>query len=214
MFSSCCCVTGLPPVLPGNDSASDVTEPCDHQVTGSDTASEPCDHGMNTMVPTTRPDALRHIGDLGTALESHPPASCPIGPRYLVYCGSHDKCVYCWDDQLHLVWKREVASEVYSIPFQAALVPDPTDHTLVATDHSSGSLDAGRLASSGHRVPCLCVCAVSGQVYVLHASSGALLGHMDLPGQVYSSPVLVDDLLVVGCRDNNLYCMGVTLCSN
>ncbi|KAL5486532.1 hypothetical protein EMCRGX_G019026 [Ephydatia muelleri] len=214
VFSSCCCVTGLPPVLPGNDSASDVTEPCDHQVTGSDTASEPCDHGMNTMVPTTRPDALRHIGDLGTALESHPPASCPIGPRYLVYCGSHDKCVYCWDDQLHLVWKREVASEVYSIPFQAALVPDPTDHTLVATDHSSGSLDAGRLASSGHRVPCLCVCAVSGQVYVLHASSGALLGHMDLPGQVYSSPVLVDDLLVVGCRDNNLYCMGVTLCSN
>lgn len=191
-----------------------MTEPCDHQVTGSDTASEPCDHGMNTMVPTTRPDALRHIGDLGTALESHPPASRPIGPRYLVYCGSHDKCVYCWDDQLLLVWKREVASEVYSIPFQAALVPDPTDHTPVATDHSSGSLDAGRLASSGHRVPCLCVCAVSGQVYVLHASSGALLGHMDLPGQVYSSPVLVDGLLVVGCRDNNLYCMGVTLCSN
>lgn len=154
------------------------------------------------MAPTNSSHGLHPNGDLDT-----PHTAAASSPPYLLYCGSHDKCVYCWDNQLQLVWKREVASEVYSIPFQAALVPDSTDHTPVAMDNSNPSLPP-------HRVSCLCVCTVSGQVFILQAASGVILGHMELPGQVYSSPVLVDGLLVVGCRDNNLYCVSVALCSN
>lgn len=194
VFSSCCF---LPPLS------------CDHHVIGTDpTNQEPGnqpvqttdagkpsdDHQVATMMTTTH-------GDLHPTAHLSP-STAPGPQRYYLYCGSHDKYVYCWDNQLQLVWKRELDSEVYSIPFVAALVLDtpsgPHRHPVAEDD----------------RLPCVCVCAVSGRVYVLDATSGTTLGHTDLPWQVYSSPVLMDGLLIVGCRDNNIYCMNVELCSN
>ena len=118
---------------------------------------------------------------------------------------------------MELVWKREMDSEVYSIPFMATLPPGTGDHKVISGDDRSSTPGPHRPAGDLHSQegpPCLCVCTVSGQVCLLHPSSGALLGRLVLPGQVYSSPVLVEGVLVVGCRDNNLYCIEVELCSN
>ena len=184
VFSSCCCCIVDSPL--GNLSMGPANEPCDHQVTRT---------GPN--------------GDHQTSGGSHSPGSCSSLDASYLYCGSHDRSVYCWKDKLELVWKREMASEVYSIPCVGTLALSD----IVARKGDTSNTPRVHCLHS-QRLPCLCACSVSGQVCIYHLTSGDLLGSFDLPWQVYSSPVLVDGLLIVGCRDNNLYCMEVELCSN
>jgi len=49
----------------------------------------------------------------------------------------------------------------------------------------------------------------TGVVYILDMSTGESLARYGLPGQVFSSPVVVNDRLIVGCRDNNVYCLTI-----
>lgn len=39
--------------------------------------------------------------------------------------------------------------------------------------------------------------------------SGCLLGHIKLMGEIFSSPVLWNDHIFIGCRDNNVYCLEI-----
>ena len=50
------------------------------------------------------------------------------------------------------------------------------------------------------------VISTNGMANFLSATSGDLLSALQLPGQVFSSPVVVDRKLVVGCRDNFVFC--------
>lgn len=45
----------------------------------------------------------------------------------------------------------------------------------------------------------------AGEIFVLDAT-GELLTRVKCLGEVFSSPVLVDSLLLVGCRDDSVYC--------
>lgn len=181
-------------------------EPCDHQVTRTGPNG---DH--QTSGGSHSPGSAGGSHSPGSARDSHSPGSCSSLDACYLYCGSHDRSVYCWKDKLELVWKREMASEVYSIPCVGTLAPSDTSNTLRVHGLSDTPCVHGL---HSQRLPCLCACSVSGQVCIYHLTSGDLLGSFDLPWQVYSSPVLVDGLLIVGCRDNNLYCMEVELCSN
>lgn len=49
------------------------------------------------------------------------------------------------------------------------------------------------------------VACTDGTLQVLDLSEGKLLASKQLPGETFSSPIVHNDLIVLGCRDNNLY---------
>ncbi|XP_067663037.1 beta-alanine-activating enzyme-like [Haliotis asinina] len=53
------------------------------------------------------------------------------------------------------------------------------------------------------------VASTNGNLTALCVTTGQQLDNTRLPGEVFSSPVVVDGRLVVGCRDNNVYCFTV-----
>ena len=104
-----------------------------------------------------------------------------------VYCGSHDKHVYCWNQNHELEWKsQKLDSEIYSIPFVAEV------KLKAATETSLLSV--------------VFVSTTSGHTYVLKANNGHVLGKLTLPLDVFSSPVVCNNHIVVGCRDDYVYC--------
>ncbi|XP_055712836.1 beta-alanine-activating enzyme-like isoform X1 [Phlebotomus papatasi] len=72
-----------------------------------------------------------------------------------------------------------------------------------------------RLNSPIFSTPCclmenfLVCCTTTGQLIVLNAKVGHPVCLVELPGEVFSSPVVQDDLIFVGCRDNHLYCYSI-----
>ena len=145
-----------------------------------------------------------------------------------LFSGSHDKCVYCWNGQDgEQLWKSGLDSVVYSTPvacnlllqtaslsLERELEPptnimesfNPRQHSDTSpTNWSAAKPDISTADSS--TLPCVCACTTSGQVYILDALKGCILGSVRLPGEVFSSPVVVDNLIVVGCRDDCVYCI-------
>ncbi|XP_033631782.1 beta-alanine-activating enzyme-like isoform X2 [Asterias rubens] len=54
------------------------------------------------------------------------------------------------------------------------------------------------------------VCSTEGSVMIFDLRSGEVLASCQLPGEVFSSPVVVGDYLVVGCRDDYVYCLEIS----
>ena len=54
--------------------------------------------------------------------------------------------------------------------------------------------------------------STKGRVTVLSCATGKQLGSITLPGDVFSSPVIVSNCFVVGCRDDNVYCYKLGHC--
>ena len=54
--------------------------------------------------------------------------------------------------------------------------------------------------------------STKGRVTVLSCVTGKQLGSITLPGDVFSSPVIVSNCFVVGCRDDNVYCYKLGHC--
>ena len=105
-----------------------------------------------------------------------------------IFCGSHDKYLYCWNGNLELEWRTKLDSELYSIPFF---------NCIESKEH-------------GDDLFCLCVCSTAGVLYVVDARKGSILTMLRLPGDLFSSPVSVDNCIILGCRDNNIYCVKLT----
>uniref|UniRef100_A0A3B3S6E3 Aminoadipate-semialdehyde dehydrogenase n=1 Tax=Paramormyrops kingsleyae TaxID=1676925 RepID=A0A3B3S6E3_9TELE len=102
-----------------------------------------------------------------------------------VLCGSHDGCVYCVNgSDGTLVWRFQTGARVFSCPF----------------------------AVNGSRWGCTSLVVVSstdGTVWLLDGDDGALRASLQLPGELFSSPVLWQDSLVVGCRNDLVYCVDI-----
>ena len=106
-----------------------------------------------------------------------------------VYCGSHDKQVYCWSEELQLEWKSQTLdSEIYSIPC--------VSQVQFKTAHVQGTCQKPMLFAS----------TTSGCVYTLNPESGQVIGKLALPWDVFSSPVVYDNCIAIGCRDDYVYC--------
>ncbi|KAG7488869.1 hypothetical protein MATL_G00038990 [Megalops atlanticus] len=103
-----------------------------------------------------------------------------------VFCGSHDSCVYCLDScDGTLVWCFQTSGRVFSSPFLF-----------------DGSVwGCGRLVT---------LTSTDGTVWVLDAETGALKASLSLPGELFSSPVVWGRTLVVGCRNDFVYCIELT----
>ncbi|NXJ73889.1 ACSF4 enzyme, partial [Trogon melanurus] len=101
-----------------------------------------------------------------------------------VFFGSHDCFIYCCNMEGSLLWKFEATSSVYGTPFvfQSEDLKNKILLAAVSTD---------------------------GKVWILNAKSGAAEGVVKLPGEVFSSPVVWGTKLVVGCRNDYVYCLDL-----
>ncbi len=53
------------------------------------------------------------------------------------------------------------------------------------------------------------VCSCRGYMYILDATCGRELGRHELPGDTFSSPVVINNTVIVGCRDDYVYALHI-----
>ena len=53
------------------------------------------------------------------------------------------------------------------------------------------------------------VCTRIGTVVLLDMTKGDVIARCSCEGEIFSSPVVAKNKIIVGCRDNNLYCFDV-----
>lgn len=109
---------------------------------------------------------------------------CFTPDRRKVLCGAHDGCIYCLDaaDGSPL-WSFQTPGRLYASPC--------TFRT------SSGTLAVAAASTDG-------------TVWILDARDGRKVAALALPGELFSSPVVWERALVVGCRNNMVYCLELT----
>uniref|UniRef100_A0A3B1KH26 Aminoadipate-semialdehyde dehydrogenase n=1 Tax=Astyanax mexicanus TaxID=7994 RepID=A0A3B1KH26_ASTMX len=104
----------------------------------------------------------------------------------VVVCGSHDCCVYGLNaSDGSLLWRFQATGKVYSSPF--------------VFDGSRWGLR--RLVA---------IASTDGTVWVLDGEQGTLKASLCLPGELFSSPVVWGTNIVVGCRNDFVYCLKLS----
>ncbi|XP_051472492.1 beta-alanine-activating enzyme isoform X2 [Apus apus] len=101
-----------------------------------------------------------------------------------IFFGSHDGFIYCCNMEGNLLWKFEATSSVYGTPF------------VFQSDELKNKI-------------LLAAVSTDGKVWILNAKSGTAEGVDKLPGEVFSSPVVWGTKLVVGCRNDYVYCLDL-----
>ena len=109
--------------------------------------------------------------------------------------GCHDKAVYCISNDGRLLWRTQLDSQLYSTP---AVVP--------CSEYSCKGVNDGHCASAGYLV---FICSTDGTLYMLNFANGAIVKKHTFSNEIFSSPVLVKNEVIVGCRDNNVYCLSL-----
>lgn len=110
------------------------------------------------------------------------PCVSPDGQKVL--CGSHDGHLYCLNySDGSLVWTFQTSGKVYSSPcvFDGSTV--------------------------GRRGTLVAVASTDGTVWILDGQDGQTVASFTLPGELFSSPVVLGHSLVVGCRNDYVYCL-------
>uniref|UniRef100_H2ZXZ7 Beta-alanine-activating enzyme n=1 Tax=Latimeria chalumnae TaxID=7897 RepID=H2ZXZ7_LATCH len=102
-----------------------------------------------------------------------------------VFSGSHDGFIYCFSLEGDLLWQFKTSAKVYSTPF-VFHDRDLDDRPLIAVISTDGSL------------------------WILDTESGLLKASYKFPGEVFSSPVVWEKTLTVGCRNDYVYCMELS----
>nr|XP_044986196.1 beta-alanine-activating enzyme [Jaculus jaculus] len=101
-----------------------------------------------------------------------------------LFFGSHDCFIYCCSMEGRLRWKFETTARVYATPF--------------AFRRHSGRSEALLAAAS-----------TDGKLWILESQSGQLRSVYELPGEVFSSPVVWESMVIIGCRNNYVYCLDL-----
>nr|XP_010342433.1 beta-alanine-activating enzyme isoform X2 [Saimiri boliviensis boliviensis] len=109
---------------------------------------------------------------------------CTSPSEQKIFFGSHDCFIYCCNMKGHLQWKFETTSRVYATPF--------------AFHNYNGSNEMLLAAAS-----------TDGKLWILESQSGQLQSVYELPGEVFSSPVVLESTLIIGCRNNYVYCLDL-----
>ncbi|XP_038055131.1 beta-alanine-activating enzyme-like [Patiria miniata] len=138
---------------------------------------------------------------------------CQIAP--------HDHCISC--DALQT--DGNLASPKTEITFEVIIKPSSN---LPNLPHNSGKLipNSPKLPhnSQYHCISNRCnskihhscrgdafviVCSTQGSVVILDLGSGEVVTSCQLPGEVFSSPVVFRNCVVIGCRDDFVYCLEI-----
>lgn len=100
--------------------------------------------------------------------------------------GCHDSFVYCITLDGNFIWKTLCDSAVYATPYIFKF----------------------------NSVYYVCTASSQGTIYFFELSNGKIIFSFKCPGEIFSSPVILNDILVIGCRDNNIYCFNLGQCIN
>ncbi|XP_037385343.1 beta-alanine-activating enzyme isoform X2 [Talpa occidentalis] len=109
---------------------------------------------------------------------------CISASEQEIFFGSHDCFIYCCSMKGDLQWKFETTSRVYATPF------------------------AFRNHSSSNEM-LLAAASTDGKLWILESKRGQLKSVHELPGEVFSSPVVWESMLIIGCRNNYIYCLDL-----
>lgn len=135
---------------------------------------------------------LGHTGELLWQYKTKGPvfsSPCFTPNQQRVVCGSHDGFVYCLDcTDGSLVWCFQTTSRVYSSPYLFDGCPWGIRGSLVGLASTDGTL------------------------WILDGESGTRKASLSLPGELFSSPVVWERCLVVGCRNDFVYCVKLAHC--
>ncbi|KAL4217924.1 hypothetical protein ACF0H5_022663 [Mactra antiquata] len=157
-----------------------------------------------------------------------------------IVIGSHDECIYCISNTGEIRWKIKTDSPVYSSPFQSivdlhcknctvsmetkmkydrhchvnisrckTIKNSPTDLTecTVASRHRSGCHDN----TCSLPTSIVIVCSSKGTIYIIDITDGTLLYNYIIDGEIFSSPIIYDNCIIIGSRDDYLYCFHLYL---
>ena len=100
--------------------------------------------------------------------------------------GDHDYILHSVTKEMHFNWKIKLDSAIGVCPFIGDLNLPPQ----------------GKLAVC-------CCCTVNGSVFIVDVCTGRILSTTKLPGEIFSSPLIFGNRIVIGCRDNNVYCLKI-----
>ncbi|XP_044437181.1 putative acyl-activating enzyme 19 isoform X2 [Triticum aestivum] len=126
-----------------------------------------------------------------------------------------------------VVWKATVGGPIFAGACVSSALPSQTSGDLLWSYDVGDPITASAfvdevLAStpSGSPERFACICTSSGKVRVLGIRADAeqeKVGYsvqefaaMDLPGDIFSSPLMVGGRIFVGCRDDRLHCLSIT----
>ncbi|XP_012721863.2 beta-alanine-activating enzyme [Fundulus heteroclitus] len=133
---------------------------------------------------------LSDAGELLWQFLTEAPVFCSpsfIPGQQRLLCGSHDGRLYCLNcGDGSLVWSFQTSGKVYSTPcvFEGSAV--------------------------GSRGALVGLASTDGTVWILDARDGRVVASHALPGELFSSPVVWEQSLVIGCRNDFVYCLNLT----
>ncbi|XP_034439546.1 beta-alanine-activating enzyme isoform X1 [Hippoglossus hippoglossus] len=113
---------------------------------------------------------------------------CVSPDQQRLLCGSHDGHLYCLNcADGSLVWSFQTSGKVFSSPCV---------------------FDGSAVGRSGKLVG---LASTDGTVWILDGENGQMLASHSLPGELFSSPVVYKRSLVIGCRNDYVYCLNLTV---
>ena len=132
---------------------------------------------------------LKTSSPLPPSTQLHRCGSHTHHPLPFILFGSHDCKLYCCrttlksnhPKELQTLWTYHTKSPVYSTPCVSLV---------------------------GGTVCVCCVCS-TGLLHLLELGSGAVLGCVRLPEEVFSSPVVREGRITAECRDNKVYAVDI-----
>lgn len=142
---------------------------------------------------------------------------------------SQDIClVACVDGYLsslvsesgHTLWRFKTDAPIFSSPRVLSdkyILFGCHDHHLYCLDGENGSavwktkFTSPVYSSPNFNQSTVICCDTEGNLSVLDASNGQILVKKRLDGQIFSSPAIIRQNILIGCRDNYLYCYNISL---
>ncbi|XP_022607126.1 acyl-CoA synthetase family member 4 [Seriola dumerili] len=113
---------------------------------------------------------------------------CVTPDQRRLLCGSHDGHLYCLNcADGSLVWTFRTSGKVYSSPCV---------------------FDGSAVGRTGVLVA---LASTDGTVWILDGLNGQTLASHTLPGELFSSPVVYEQSLVIGCRNDSVYCLKLSV---
>lgn len=89
------------------------------------------------------------------------------------------------------MWKSKLDSEIYGIP---TFVPQVTQSSVFDEFQEAFAVTA---------------CSTKGIIYLLDIISGVPISTFNIGSEIFSSPCAIGNRVLVGCRDNCLYCLEI-----
>eukprot|EP00106_Octopus_bimaculoides_P004599 XP_014772041.1 PREDICTED: acyl-CoA synthetase family member 4-like [Octopus bimaculoides] len=138
----------------------------------------------------------------------------------IIICGSHSHYVFCFTIDGELCWKTNVHSRIYARPsilknLHLLTFNSKKPLNLPVKRHYQSSVLSDENNEKSQKLNTCSedfstIFSTDGNLHIICISCGCVLGDFTLPGEVFSSPLILETNIIVGCRDDCIYCLTVT----